>query len=183
MGGKRGVRSSDPCRAEGATVPRIERDYLTSARAAAYARERQGRASSRRRPCELDCTYSYRGKRYRIRRDPASDATVDAPEFIDRAVEMGKPYKYTVVAVVEGAESLPSAEASVIPQDKFPPPAPVNVTAIAGVNSVELTGTEVRPQMKELPCVSKRCHWSRRTWMRHRSATSRSRLASVIAMR
>ena len=78
------------------------------------------------------------GLRYRIRRDPAADATVDAPEFIDRAVEMGKPYKYVVIAAVEGAESLPSAEASVVPQDKFPPPAPANVTAIAGVNSVEL---------------------------------------------
>jgi hypothetical protein len=75
---------------------------------------------------------------YRVRREPASEATVEMPEFIDRSVEVGKPYGYSVVAVIDKAESLPSAFVSVTPRDAFPPPAPANVTAIAGVNSIEL---------------------------------------------
>ena len=79
-----------------------------------------------------------RATKYRVQRNPPLDITVDKPEFIDRAVEIGKTYKYLVIALRESAESLPSEEVSVVPRDVFPPAAPVNLNAIAGVNTIEL---------------------------------------------
>jgi hypothetical protein len=76
--------------------------------------------------------------KFRVRRDPPAEAIVDTPEFIDRGVEAGTVYKYSVVAISGNSESLPSAEVSVTPKDVFPPSAPVNLAAIAGVNTVEL---------------------------------------------
>jgi fibronectin type 3 domain-containing protein len=78
------------------------------------------------------------GAKFRVQRDPAAEATVDALEFIDRGVEMGKPYSYSVTAVVDTAQSLPSAAAVVTPTDTFAPAAPVNLNVIAGVNTIEL---------------------------------------------
>jgi fibronectin type 3 domain-containing protein len=75
---------------------------------------------------------------YRISREPPEIATVDRLEYIDKAVEMGKEYRYSVTAVANTNESLPSEEVSVTPRDTFPPAAPSNVNAIAGVNTVEL---------------------------------------------
>lgn len=76
--------------------------------------------------------------KYRVTRVPDATATVDKPEFIDKAVELGKEYKYSVVAVSQTAESLSSDQVSVVPQDIFPPAAPTNLTAIAGLNTIEL---------------------------------------------
>jgi fibronectin type 3 domain-containing protein len=78
------------------------------------------------------------GAKFRVQRDPTAEATVDALEFIDRGVEMGKPYSYSVTAVVDTAQSLPSAAAVVTPTDTFAPAAPVNLNVIAGVNTIEL---------------------------------------------
>ncbi|HYP09725.1 MAG TPA: hypothetical protein VER03_26105 [Bryobacteraceae bacterium] len=79
-----------------------------------------------------------RAASFRIRRDPAAEATSDKPEYIDRAIELGKEYKYIVVAVAGTAESLQSSQASATARDAFAPAAPLNLTAIAGVNSIEL---------------------------------------------
>jgi fibronectin type 3 domain-containing protein len=76
--------------------------------------------------------------KYRVTRVPDATATVDKPEFIDKAVELGKEYKYSVVAISPTAESLSSDEVSVVPKDIFPPAAPTNLTAIAGLNTIEL---------------------------------------------
>ncbi|HYI94005.1 MAG TPA: hypothetical protein VEX68_10710 [Bryobacteraceae bacterium] len=79
------------------------------------------------------------GEKYRVMRVPDAAAVVDKSEFIDRAVELGKDYRYSVVAVVGAAESLPSsASETVTARDAFPPAVPVNLTAIAGVGSIEL---------------------------------------------
>jgi fibronectin type 3 domain-containing protein len=79
-----------------------------------------------------------RANRFRVSRVPEATAVVDKPEYIDRAVELGKEYKYSVVAVSDASESLASVEASVVPKDTFPPTTPTGLTAIAGLNTVEL---------------------------------------------
>jgi hypothetical protein len=79
-----------------------------------------------------------RSVNYRIVRIPDAVDTTSKPEYLDRAVELGKEYKYSVVALAENAESLPSASDTVIPGDIFAPAVPVKLTAIAGVGSIEL---------------------------------------------
>ena len=79
------------------------------------------------------------GTKYRVSRVPEFMATVNSPEFIDRGIEVGKEYRYSVVALSDTSESLPSAVALVTPVDKFAPAAPMNLNVIAGVNTVELS--------------------------------------------
>lgn len=79
-----------------------------------------------------------RANKFRVSRVPESSAIVDKPEYIDRAVELGKEYKYSIVAISEASESLSSNETSVVPKDTFAPTPPIGLTAIAGLNSVEL---------------------------------------------
>lgn len=79
-----------------------------------------------------------RTTKYRVTRVPDTTAVVDKPEYIDKAVELGKEYKYSVVGMSDTGESLASAEVSVIPRDTFAPVAPANLNAIAGVNTIEL---------------------------------------------
>ncbi len=79
-----------------------------------------------------------RAKSFRVSRIPEASAVVEKPEYIDRAVELGKEYKYSVVAVSDASESLASVEASVVPTDTFPPTTPTGLTAIAGLNTIEL---------------------------------------------
>lgn len=83
-------------------------------------------------------SWSSTAKQFRITRVPEASATVEALEYIDRSVEQGKPYTYTVTATSGASESLPGAAVTVVPQDTFAPAAPVNVTAIAGVSSIEI---------------------------------------------
>src|SRR5690606_18195925 len=45
--------------------------------------------------------------RFRVIREPDAVDEVDGPEYIDRAVELGKEYKYSVIALLGDAESLP----------------------------------------------------------------------------
>jgi hypothetical protein len=79
-----------------------------------------------------------RANKYRVTRVPEASAEVDRPELIDRTVELGKEYRYMVTALRPGAESLPSAPASVTPRDVFPPTVPANVAAVVGVGTIEL---------------------------------------------
>ena len=82
-------------------------------------------------------------------------AVVDKPEYIDKAVEIGKEYQYSVVAMSDTGESLPSEQATVIPRDIFAPAAPANLHAIAGVNTIELAwDRNPEPRLEELPGVS-----------------------------
>lgn len=79
-----------------------------------------------------------RATKYRIIRTPDAAATVDQPEYIDRSVELGKEYKYTIVSTLENVESIPSEPAPVTPKDIFAPAVPTGLNLIAGVNSIEL---------------------------------------------
>jgi hypothetical protein len=79
-----------------------------------------------------------RATKFRVSRIPEATAVVDKPEYIDQSVEIGKEYKYAVVALSEASESLVSEQASVTPKDIFAPTMPNGLTAIAGLNTIEL---------------------------------------------
>ena len=85
------------------------------------------------------------GGRYRIFRGsgdamPQRLAESDKPEYLDTAVEFGSPYRYFVQALAgESRQSEISAIVGVTPADTFPPGVPAGLTAVAGVNSIELS--------------------------------------------
>ena len=86
--------------------------------------------------------------RYRVFRRVEQDqtvsavATVEANQWLDTATEYGKQYHYIIQAVQKAgsgeAESDLSAEAVVIPVDKFPPAVPKGLNAIAAAENIEL---------------------------------------------
>lgn len=79
-----------------------------------------------------------------FRKTPADKESVqlaevqNALEFVDRTAEYGKPYDYSVIAWNGTARSETSETVSITPMDRFSPPAPTGLQAIAGVNTVEL---------------------------------------------
>jgi hypothetical protein len=76
-------------------------------------------------------------------------ATTSAPEHIDASVEYGKPYEYSVEAVLGTALSQRAGPAKITPEDKFAPDVPAGVAAVPGVNSIELTWEPVAaPDLK-----------------------------------
>jgi len=82
--------------------------------------------------------------RYRIFRGAAEAmperlAESDKPEYIDATVDRGSPYRYFVQALAgELRQSEISAIVGITPEDMFPPAVPAGLTAVAGVNSIEL---------------------------------------------
>lgn len=64
-------------------------------------------------------------------------------EWVDTGTEYDKSYEYRVQAVVAAGDQLAESEwtppVAVTPQDRFPPAVPTGLTAIAGMNTVELT--------------------------------------------
>jgi len=84
------------------------------------------------------------GGRYRVFRGagdamPQRLAESDKPEYLDTAVDFGSPYRYFVQELAgEQRQSEISAIVVVTPADTFPPAVPVGLTAVAGVNSIEL---------------------------------------------
>ncbi len=93
-------------------------------------------------------TWSGAGPAYRVFRraegEPGFSAMGDTPtrEFVDRATEYGKTYRYRVQAIAKTAtgevESELSAEAAITPKDLFPPATPACLTAVPTSNSIEL---------------------------------------------
>jgi hypothetical protein len=66
-------------------------------------------------------------------------AESDKAEFIDSMADFGAPYKYFVQAIAgEDHQSEASATVSITPLDTFAPAVPAGVTAVAGVNAIEL---------------------------------------------
>ncbi|MBZ5618525.1 MAG: hypothetical protein LAQ69_07360 [Acidobacteriia bacterium] len=71
-------------------------------------------------------------------------ADAQPPGWTDRTTEFGKPYTYVVQRIVKlggnrEAESDPSEEAGMTPEDTFPPAAPSGLRASPAANSVELS--------------------------------------------
>jgi hypothetical protein len=79
------------------------------------------------------------GQTWRVLREGNKEpVTVDRPEYIDTTAEYGKEYKYSVQAVVGQADSNPATSNALVAKDIFPPAVPTGLTAIQGIDSVEL---------------------------------------------
>jgi hypothetical protein len=84
------------------------------------------------------------GVKYRVsRQGPAETAPVEVgiaehDSYLDAGAQFDIKYTYTVVALQETAESLPSEPASIIPKDTFAPSVPSGLTALVGPGSIEL---------------------------------------------
>ena len=65
-------------------------------------------------------------------------ATVNTPEFIHETQALGKPHSYRVQARRGHALSEMAPAVSITPEDKFGPATPRALTAIAGLNTIEL---------------------------------------------
>lgn len=78
------------------------------------------------------------GASYRVYRGKEQLATVQTTHYVDTTAEYGKTYEYLVQAVQGQAESEPAAAPPITPKDVFPPAAPSGVSAVAGVNSIEV---------------------------------------------
>jgi fibronectin type 3 domain-containing protein len=80
------------------------------------------------------------GEKWRVTRLGDQKVTeVEHPEFVDTEAAFGKEYQYQVVALLKTAQSEPSAVVTITPKDEFAPAAPAGLTALAGINSVEIS--------------------------------------------
>jgi len=97
----------------------------------------------------VSLTWRARGDSFRIYRRTGSDrfapvATVPQAPWTDSAAEFGKQYIYQVQTLVKipnnlEAESDPSEEAAITPEDRFPPTVPAGLNAATAPNSIELS--------------------------------------------
>jgi hypothetical protein len=79
------------------------------------------------------------GLQWRVMRGSDELATSTSPEYIDATAQYGKPYEYSVRAMLGAAVSAPAGPVKITPEDKFPPEVPGGVAAVPGVNTIELT--------------------------------------------
>ncbi len=86
------------------------------------------------------------GPKYRVQRSVAGGmyqqlADTDKPEYLDDTTLFGMPYQYVVLAWAdEKQQSLVSDPLAmpITPVDIFPPEVPAGITAVAGVNTIDL---------------------------------------------
>jgi fibronectin type 3 domain-containing protein len=92
-------------------------------------------------------TWKSAGMKYRVFRaigdaTPERLAEADRTEFVDETTQYDKPYQYLVQAIADDTHgSKVSEPIFCTPEDKFPPAVPGALTAILGVNTVELAWT------------------------------------------
>jgi hypothetical protein len=79
------------------------------------------------------------GATYRIERNGEAAGEVQQAEFVDRGTELGKSYRYRVQVAQAGVESEWSKPAEASAVDKFAPQPPTGLSAIAGLETIELT--------------------------------------------
>jgi len=94
-------------------------------------------------------TWRARGDTFRVYRRTGDDrfapvANVAQPSWTDSGAEFGKHYVYQVQTIAKlpnnaEAESDPSEEAGITPEDRFPPAVPAGLTAAAAPNSIEIS--------------------------------------------
>jgi hypothetical protein len=88
----------------------------------------------------VDASAQYRVSRLNtLTRDTAQLGSSKEPDYLDTTAQYDTPYKYTVIAVKDNAESLPSRPVDIAPKDTFPPSVPASITALAAPNTVEVT--------------------------------------------
>jgi hypothetical protein len=69
---------------------------------------------------------------------PSLLASATEQQYVDATTQYGKKYEYYVQGVNGAAESEIAGPVIITPKDVFPPAVPADVTAVAGVNSIEL---------------------------------------------
>lgn len=74
---------------------------------------------------------------------PVQIGTVEKPEYLDTTSRWNTEYAYTVVALLDAAESLASQPVRVMHADTFPPAVPTGLTALATPSSIELSWQRV----------------------------------------
>jgi hypothetical protein len=94
-------------------------------------------------------TWRARGDSFRIYRRTGSDgfapvANAPQPSWTDSGAEFGQHYVYQVQTMVKlsnnaEAESDPSEECGITPEDRFPPTVPKGLNAATAPNSIELS--------------------------------------------
>jgi hypothetical protein len=102
------------------------------------------KAESRKAGVHL--TWSGAGPKYRVLRAVADGmpellADTEKPEYLDDSAQFGMRYQYLVLALAdEKRQSLASEPLAmpITPVDVFPPEIPAGVTAVVGVNAIEL---------------------------------------------
>ncbi len=69
--------------------------------------------------------------------------STSVPEYIDSAAQRGTAYQYSVQAIMKTGDAVAESEiskpAEIAYIDRFPPAVPSGLTAIAGLNSIQLT--------------------------------------------
>ncbi len=79
-------------------------------------------------------------EQFRIqRKDSKQIAVASGSEYTDTDAKFGQEYEYRLQAFVGNAESEWSPYVKITPRDVFPPEVPAGVTALAGINTVELS--------------------------------------------
>jgi hypothetical protein len=79
------------------------------------------------------------GLQWRVFRGSGEIAMAAAPEYVDATAEYGKPYEYSVEAVLGSALSERAGPVKITPEDKFPPEVPAGLAAVPGDSSIELS--------------------------------------------
>ena len=91
-------------------------------------------------PQGVRITWGGAGERWRVvRLGDSKTAAVERAEYVDTEAAFGKEYRYRIVALVKAAESEPSVVVTITPRDEFSPAAPAGLTALAGIDTVELS--------------------------------------------
>jgi hypothetical protein len=99
------------------------------------------------------------GMTWRVfRRGPGQEksemlATSAQPEYVDSTAQYGKAYEYSVQAAMKAgdaeAEGGVSRPAAIPYEDRFPPAVPAGLTAIAGIESIQLVwNPDAEPDLK-----------------------------------
>lgn len=83
------------------------------------------------------------GLAFRVYRNDVEVARTAATPWVDTGTQYGKSYRYGVQSVLKTGETEAESEicesVAITPEDRFPPAAPVGLTAVAGVQSIELS--------------------------------------------
>ncbi len=91
-------------------------------------------------PQGVRLTWAGPGEKWRVvRAGDKKETVVDKPEFVDSEAPFGKESQYQVVAMLKTAESEPSGMIAITPKDEFAPAVPAGLTALAGLDTVELS--------------------------------------------
>jgi len=72
-------------------------------------------------------------------KQPVQVGTAEQNEYVDTTAQFGVPYQYSVAAIKDSAESLPSRTESITPKDIFPPSIPAAISGLATPVSIEVS--------------------------------------------